>query len=154
MKSNQEPQIIDILDNDEITRQRNERFEKSIDYLRNHNLQAMSNEVPDELLDWWVAEWNIDDSNDDKVFEYKDHSIANRTNFFVFSRVFMRLMLERQEEDPDFFIRTKDVDPKAMMHASELIRYVQLSRKANRTIPDFDIFDVEHYDEIMKNLCK
>ena len=154
MKSNQEQQTINILDSAAITRQRNERFEKSIEYLRNHNLQAMSNEVPDELLGWWVAEWNIDDSNNDKVFEYKDHSITNRTNFFVFSRVFMRLIIERQEEDPDFFIRTKDVDPKAMMHASELIRYVQLSRKANRTIPDFDIFDVERYDEIMKNLCK
>jgi len=32
------------------------------------------------------------------------------------------------------------------------VRYVQLARKENRIIPDFDIFDIERYDEIAEQL--
>lgn len=188
--------IINLLETVEASSKNKERVEQSLDYLRNHNLQAMSNEVPDELLDWWVTEWNyeengngksiencenfkdtygtidhtdepFEDDNEDYEYNEKDNdtdneednieideqSLSNYENLSVFGKVFMAVMFARQDKDPTYFVRTKETSPQAILHASELVCYVQLSRKANRQIPDFDIFDVQRYDEIMDKLC-
>lgn len=181
--------VIDVLDSVEKSEEYKMRVAKSLDYLGKHNLQAMSNEVPDELLSWWIAEWNTEEtdenqrsefsetckncensefcnrSTDDFVFgdktdkpleediiEIDEQSLSNYENLSVFGKVFMAVMFARQDKDSAYFLRTKETSPQAILHAAELTRYVQLSRKENRRIPDFDIFDVERYDETMQKL--
>ena len=113
----------------------------SIDYLFDHNLQALSNDVPDELLDWWLAEWKPDSDN---ANGYEPISL--------FVRVFALAMLVRSKVCPEYFQEETDFDAQAAFHAAELMQYILTSRRNNIDIPDFDIFDILHYNEIMEML--
>ena len=143
---------------EEITKKCEERFYACTDYLRSHNLRAMSNEVPDEILRLWAVkpdneyieyEWGL---IDDSECEVEERPIYNYMNSFVYHRIYIWVALARVEADPTYFERTKDADPKGLYHPAELVRYILAARKANRTIPDFDIFDVEHHDELAEKL--
>ncbi|MBP3483394.1 MAG: hypothetical protein J6K28_08420 [Alistipes sp.] len=110
----------------------------SMIYLALNDLRAMSNDVPDELLDRWVDEWQKDGED----IPAKCRAVS------VFGRVFMFVQFARQYLDESYFDRTRDADPQAMLHAITLVQYIRLARETGRIMPDFDIFDVERYDEI------
>ena len=166
-KENDVERVIDLLDTAELSARYKMKVDKSLDYLFSHRLQAMSNEVPDELLSWWVMEWEVgdgksepqdyriievEDDTDTNSSEYDEQAVTYYENLSVFGRVFLSVMFSRNRKDPTYFERTKDLDPRSVFRAAEFVRYVQLARKENRIIPDFDIFDIERYDEIVEQL--
>ena len=133
--------LIGLLQAEQLPQCSKDKLLSSIDYLFEHNLQALSNDVPDELLDWWLAEWKPDSEN---ANDYEPVSL--------FVRVFALVMLIRSKVCPEYFQENADFDPQAALHAAELMQYIRTSRRKGLDIPDFDIFDILHYNEIMEML--
>ncbi len=133
--------LLGLLQAEKLPQHYKDRLLSSIDYLFEHDLQALSNDVPDELLDWWIAEWNADSS---------DTNGYGQISLFV--RIFALVMLVRSKVCPEYFREEADFDPQSVFRAAELMQYIRTSRRNDTAIPDFDIFDILHYGEIVEML--
>lgn len=135
--------LLEVLSTEHLPLHCRQQIDESVEYLVHHELEAVSDEVPDKLLEYWISEWTT------KGEINLEQAIENYERCSVFGRIFSFVILMRQRIDPDYFVRTRDADPQALLHAAELVNYVLRARKNNIPIPKFDIFDVARYDELM-----
>lgn len=126
------------------------RTRKSLAYLAEHGFHVMSNEVPDELLEWWDAE---------RIPEQDARAVAaldaeESEKLLVLSYVFIHAQYGLAHADETYFDRTRAYDSRTIEQTLKLIKYIREARRAARGIPNFDLFDLSRYDEIMPEIAR